>query len=187
MTAATLLDGLPAYGPLAIGFPDEWGKLGREGIVVRFASGSGEWSGNFRPGLNGLTSVGPHPNGRDVLVIAQGDLWVVDPGQRSAELVLPAIASALPASDPDGWIFNCQGLALARLTAKGVLWHTRRLSWDGFDRLRVAGDDVTGEAWSPLDDQWHPFRVDIRTGRSTGGSFSDSDSEHWERLAHVLR
>jgi hypothetical protein len=77
MTAATILDGLPAYGPLAIGFPEEWGKLGREGIVVRFASDSDEWSGNFRPGLKGLTSVGPHPNGRDVLVIAQDEQAVL--------------------------------------------------------------------------------------------------------------
>jgi hypothetical protein len=34
MTIATLLDGLP----------DEWRELGREGLVIRFASDSAEWS-----------------------------------------------------------------------------------------------------------------------------------------------
>lgn len=178
-----LLLGLAPYGPLATAFPSEWGRPGREGVVVEFDSAAGLWVANFRPGLGGLKVVFPHPNGRDAVVIASGDRWVVNPRQRSAELLLPAIDSLLEVQEPNGWILSRQGLALARLGPEGLLWHTRRLSWDGFDQLRIEGDEVLGLAWSPFDDQWRAFRVDLRTGRSSGGTYSESDSERWEQIS----
>jgi hypothetical protein len=125
-----------------------------------------------------------HPNGRDAVVIAEGDLWIVDPMQRSATILSPAVDAALEVRDPDGWIFSRQSVALFRLGPRGVIWHTRRLSWDGFDQLRIGDAEVTGLAWSGGDDAWHPFRVNVATGRSYGGSsFSELDDEGWERLA----
>ena len=97
--------------------------------------------------------------------------------------LLPAIEAAFQVRDPHGWIFSRQGIALARFGPDGIVWHTRRLSWDGFDQLRIVHGEVTGVAWSPLDDEWQPFRVDLSTGRSTGGSYLDEDTEGWERLA----
>ena len=84
---------------------------------------------------------------------------------------------------PPGWLLDRQGLAIARLGPQGLLWHTRRLSWDGFTEFRVVGNKLHGLAWSPGKDCWHPFSVDLRTGRSEGGSYSRSDAEGWERLA----
>lgn len=86
-----LISGLPAYGPLPTNFPGEWGRLGREGIVVEFKT------------------------------------------------------------------------------------------WDGFDERNIAQSEIKGLAWSPVDDQWHPFRVDLSTGKSTGGSYFTEDAEGWER------
>jgi len=89
----------------------------------------------------------------------------------------------LEAQNPEGWVFSRQGTALARLESNGLMWHTRRLSWDGFDQLHIVGDELRGLAWSPIDDTWRPFRVELRTGKSTGGSYFDSDVEGWETLA----
>ena len=176
----TLLPGLPAYGPMPTAFPVEWGRLGREGKVVEFKTDVGTWVGNFKPGLGGINLAGMHPNGRDAVIIAAGDLWVVNPDTRVGQLLLPAIDAAMEVQEPTGWIFSWQGLALVRLGSLGIVWHTRRLSWDGFDQLRVDQGEVKGLAWSP-DDQWHPFCVDLGTGRSTGGSFGSEDSEGWEK------
>ena len=179
------LPGLPPYGPLATAFPPEWGCLGREGIVVEFDSAAGSWVANFRPGLGGLNLVSPHPNGHDAVVIASGDQWVVNPERHSANLLLPAINTALEVHDTNGWVLSRQGIALARLGPEGLIWHTRRLSWDGFDQLSIVGDEITGLAWSPLGDQWLGFRVDLRIGRSSGGAYSQIDSEQWERLSDI--
>lgn len=138
---------------------------------------------NFQPGLGGLDLVCVHPNGRDVVVIASGDLWMVNPELRSAEKLLPAVDLALEVFNPFGWVLSTLEIALARLGPEGLLWHTRRLSWDGFAELRIVGEELMGLAWSAIDDEWRPFHVDLRTGRSSGGIYFDQDVEGWEKLA----
>ncbi|WP_457352131.1 hypothetical protein [Roseateles sp. P5_D6] len=150
---------------------------------MEFVTESGPWVANFRPGLAGIHMADVHPNGRDALVIASGDLWVVNPVRKTAEYVLPVIDSAFEVQNPGGWVFTRQGIALVRLGPDGIRWHTKRLSWDGFDRLRIDSERVSGFAWS-LDSEWVPFEVELATGRSTGGSFSDDDAEGWEQLAN---
>ena len=182
-TSVRILAGLPPYGQMATPIPEDWGRLGGEGLVVEFDLGSESWVANFQRGLEGIDLAVPHPRGHGTVVVSSGDLWEVDTVTRSAKCLLPAIDLALEVQSPEGWIFSRQGIALARLGANGIEWHTRRLSWDGFDNVRIEGDHVVGDAWSPLDDSWHPFRVDLVTGESKGGSFSDTDEEGWETLS----
>jgi hypothetical protein len=177
----TLLPGLPATGPMATPFASDWGRLGREGTVVEFETDRSTWVGNFEPGLWGLTAV--HPHGDRAIVLARGDVWIVDPEQRSGECVLPVVDDLLEVDDPKGWIFSRQGLALARIGPAGLVWHTRRISWDGLADLRVVGGKVIGTAYSHIDDGWHPFSVDLRTGRASGGSYLEDDGWGWERIA----
>ena len=133
--AATILAGLPPYGPMPAAFPSEWGLRGREGTVVEFKSTTGDWVGNFEPGLGGLQFAGIHPNRVDAIVIAAGDLWVVNCEGRTAQRLLPALNALFAVENPEGWIFSRQDIALARFSLEGVIWHTRRISWDGFDKL----------------------------------------------------
>ncbi|TWT74503.1 hypothetical protein Pla123a_33260 [Posidoniimonas polymericola] len=56
--------------------------------------------------------------------------------------------------------------------ASGLAWKTRRLSWDGFRELRVAGSSLFGEAYTPMGDSWHEFEVDLETGEAVGGSYN---------------
>lgn len=177
-----LLAGLPATGPPATPFPSEWGRLAREGVVVEFSTESGSWVGNFEPGLGGLDTALAHPNGKDVVVIASGDLWVVDPKSREAENLFPTVDGFVEVGSPEGWIFSRGGLALFKLSPAGVVWHTRRLSWDGIEGLEIRDGFAVGKAYSPMDDQWHAFSVDVRTGRAEGGSFWLDAPDAWEQL-----
>jgi hypothetical protein len=181
--AVNVLPGLPPYGALATPFPLEWGKSGREGLVVEFAVDSESWVANFKPGGGGIQLAETLPDGRRAVVVSSGDLWVVDPVARSADLLLPAVDSALPVNAPAGWIFTRQSIAFARLGPQGLLWHTKRLSLDGFDWVRIEDDRLSGVAWTGVDDDWAPFEVELATGRSQGGGFSAEDIEGWERLA----
>lgn len=110
----SLLPGLPPYGVIAKAFPSEWGARGAEGVVVRFKSGEADWVGNFAPGFAGVTFAVLHPNGSDALVAAEGDLWSVNASLQSASRIFSAVVDALEVPGPRGWIFNMQGLALAR-------------------------------------------------------------------------
>lgn len=168
---------------MPMAFPPEWGHLGREGTVVEFTTDEGVWVGNFQPGLGGLQFAGLHPNEVDVVVIAAGDLWVVNTNEKTAFRTLPALEGILEVHNPEGWILSRQGLALARLGPKGLMWHTRRLSWDGFDQLHIVQDELRGLAWSPIDDKWCAFSVELNTGKSTGGSYFPDDVEGWETLS----
>ena len=181
-TSVRILGGLPPYGPMATPIPKEWGLRAGEGLVVEFETGTESWVANFQRGLGGLDLAAPHPRGHGAVVIASGDLWEVDTATRSAELLLPVIDEAIEVGSSEGWVFSLQGIALARFGPTGLAWHTRRLSFDGFDNLRIEGSHVVGVAWSPIDDSWRPFRVELETGKSEGGSFSCDDPEGWESL-----
>jgi hypothetical protein len=175
--------GLPASGPPALAFPQSWGRLCREGKVVRFTDRGGSWTGNFEPGrLGGLDVVHACAGGRHVLVIANGDAWIVDLERRDASCLLPAVDWMLDVPDASGWILSRQGLALARVVDFRLVWHTRRLSWDGFQRLRIDGERIRGSAYTWVDDGWHEFTVDLRTGASTGGCYPCEPGDAWELL-----
>lgn len=179
-----LLAGLPPYGDPAIPFPPEWGRLGREGTVVRLHSNTGQtWIANLQRGIEGITDAFAHPDGRRVVVLSRGDLWLLDPDNRSAESAGVAIEAAWLVSAPSGFVFSRQGFAFLRLAPEGILWHTRRLSWDGFDAVELTSTHIRGKAWNAIDDLWNDFEVDLVTGRSTGGGFDLDDTEGWERLA----
>lgn len=156
---------------MATGFPKEWARLGREGFVVEFARTDGTtWVGNFRPGLGGLDAVRWHPNGEQVLVASAGALWCVDPDSGAAEEIAPAIFNIWELDSGD-LLIEDQGLAFVRLGGSGVVWHTKRISWDGFKNLQLDTKQIAGEAWS-LGDSWLPFSVDLETGRVDGGSYT---------------
>jgi hypothetical protein len=169
------LPGLPPYGPTAIAFPSEWGSRGHEGLVVEFVdTAGGAWVGNFCPGFGGIDDVRAHPNERDVLVISHGALWSVNPETRKADKIAPAVFGVWQLSDPERLVFNNQGLAFVCIGRTGVVWQTRRISWDGFDKLRFEADRLIGRAWSPIGDRWLPFSVDLKTGLVEGGSYSET-------------
>ena len=110
-----ILPGLPASGPFATPIPAEWGYRGQEGLVVEFETNTEKWVANFREGLGGLRLAAVHPNQRDAVVIAAGDLWVVELETRRTQCLLPAIDLGIEVQAPPGWIFSRQGLAFARL------------------------------------------------------------------------
>ena len=120
-----------------------------------------------------------------MVVISNGDAWVVEPAKRCAQAITLAVDGVWEVEAPAGLVLSRQGLAFLRLGPDGLLWHTRRLSWDGFDEINFDGNTLSGLAWSPVDDEWLPFKVDLRSGASSGGSFSDVDTEGWERLQEI--
>ena len=51
----------------------------------------------------------------------------------------------------------------------GVLWRTRRVSWDGIWDLRAENGRLCGKCWDALNDTEESFSIDVRTGDVVGG------------------
>jgi hypothetical protein len=121
-----------------------------------------------------------HPNGSDVIVVADGEAHIVAPRSRElrdrfgddieAVTPLPALRSVL----------------FRRLThfeiiaADNSRWCSERISWDGFRNVDLRGTVIAGEAWTPVDEAWVPFTLDLAT-RQVRNAIYDMD------VARVIR
>lgn len=168
-----ILPGLPATGPL----PEQFAAGGRgthsEGFVVRFLpERSAPWVGNFQGGFGECQGVFAHPDGSHLIVVATGQAYVVDPESRSLLHHFGAdIAAVVEVPELPALVFT-NGLWFEGYGSSGVLWRSDRVSWDGLRSLSRSELTLQGEAYSPLDDAWHPFSLNLLSGRIEGGSYN---------------
>jgi hypothetical protein len=172
MSGWEILAGLPPYGPEAIAFSSTGQCKHREGFVVRFRpENAEEWVGNFQPGLYGLADVLGHPNGKYVIVIAGGQGYIVSPVDRKCLETFGSQIEYVKSAPRQHLVLFVSLTGVAAIGIDGLTWRSRRISWDGFRNLSVTETQLVGEAYSPLDDVWHDFEVDLSNGNVTGGSF----------------
>jgi hypothetical protein len=138
--------------------------------------------GNFAAGLGGYSGVHLHPNNTDVLVFSSGSGYVVDIHRRELKEELPGeIASVWEVDGPSGIVCDRQGLAFFRIGPSGLIWHTCRISLDGFSDVVVGPNRIEGLAYD-LDDSWHPFSVDLACGSANGSRLPKELDQDWEKL-----
>jgi hypothetical protein len=169
------LDSLPPYGPLPVPFTATGQGTHREGFVVRLVPDDGPpWVGNFQGGWGPLTRALRHPNGRSLVVIAAGQAYVIDAHTKAMEDEFGAdLHSIIEIQEPPSLVFV--GLTDLKVLQAAGRWNTRRLSWDGFDKVRAEGSRIVGEAWEPGDEVYFPFTVDLNTRAVTGGSYPSGE------------
>lgn len=175
MSRFEILDGLPPYGAAALPFPEDGRGAFREGLVVQFHQGDGAaWVGNFQRGFSqGSDYVIDHPDGHQVIVIAGGAGYIVDPdSQRQTHSFGAGINFAQQVPSLNLVVIG-DGIRLAAFCAGGVGWDSDRISWDGMRGIAITGSVLRGEAWSPISDAWHPFEVDLLTGKSRGAVYPE--------------
>ena len=173
MATFEVLHGLPPYGDWPEGFTATGQGRHREGYVVRFnPDGPASWVGNFQPGRSSFEEVLLHPNGRELVVIAGGQGYMVDPNHwAKREYFGGQIEVALQVPELSSVVFG-NGLWFDSLGPDGWQWRSVRISWDGMQELRRDGLRLLGQAWNPLEDHWLPFELDLRSGQFTGGSYN---------------
>lgn len=170
-----ILPGLPGEGPTPVQFSAPGKGTHSEGFVVEFSLADGEtWVGNFQGGFGAYQGVLAHPNGVHVVVVASGQAYVVDPDSRtSVEEFGVNLTDVSEVPELDLLVFT-NGLWFEAFGSQGHAWKSRRISWDGVRELKRSGLTLEGEAYSPLDDGWHSFVLDLRSGDVSGGSFDES-------------
>jgi hypothetical protein len=167
-----VLPGLPPYGPMAISFTIHGAREHREGLVVRFhPRRSQPWVGNFLGGDTPYTVVLDHPNETDVIVVAQGETWIVYPDNPAVRnRIAWDTAEVIPLPSLGSVIF--QGLTdFTAIKADNSGWRSPRISWDGFRNIEVREAELLGEAYTPIGDVWVPFKLDLLTGHCPDGIY----------------
>jgi hypothetical protein len=169
-----ILPSLPAYGPMHISITHNGFPFYSEGFVVRFYKDDGsDWVANFQPGWGTLDRVIEFNNSSNLLVIAFGTCYLMDPND-----ITPIEDFGLQYSK----IFNASKgrLILQDVTdftiiePDGTYWNTPRISWDGLKDVKVEDNVVSGLAFTPVDTpEWVEFSYDIDTKILTGGSYKN--------------
>jgi hypothetical protein len=177
-----ILKYLPPYGPLPEQFTNG-PRMYREGFTVEFYPENGEkWVGNFQLGLGGISQGGygvndvfKHPNGRNLIVVAGGQAYIVDPETRELmDTFGGQIEYVAEVTELQEIVFG-NGLELKAIGTEGLRWKTPRLSWDGMRSVIRVGTKLSGESYNPLSDSWAPFSVDLINGNTEGGSYFEDD------------
>ena len=113
------------------------------------------------------------PRGDDLLAVAGGYAYLVDTLQPERCLHLPLRpVTQILAAPVEGLLLLAGFHHVAAIGAAGLLWESKRLSWEGVQLGEVADGKLHGSGWNMRTDRDVPFAIDLRTGEHTGGGFT---------------
>lgn len=167
-----ILKGLPPYGNPPITFSASGSQAFTEGLVVKFKNGETQWVGNFIGLYNGPTGVMLHPNGKNVIVVANGEGYIVDvDGKRVIENLSMVIYKIFDCEE-ENLILISDDSYLMCLGEKGALWTSEYLSPAGIEEVRIELNEsgkkvVKGLCYCPTvdSDDWFDFELDFSSGK----------------------
>ena len=146
----------------------------REGLVVRFYPKASEsWVGNFF-GDRGIAcnAVLDHPNGTDVIVVSGGEASVIDLENRSVRDSLGWSIEEVISVPSLGSVSTSPDSPTSQPSEQTILdGAARKISWDGFRNVDVRDTELFGEAYTPVQNAWVPFKLDLLTGHCGDGIY----------------
>jgi hypothetical protein len=144
---------------------------------VRFYRSDGtDWVANFRPGWTSLTRVVEFNSTSNLLVIASGTGYLVNPNDTKPISVFGVGYSQIFQTSNNRTVLQDQ-TNLTIIESDGTYWNTERISWDGLAEIRVESNVVSGLAYNPTHraDEWVRFTYDLDTKTLIGGSYPRLD------------
>ena len=83
---------------------------------------------------------------------------------RPVTRIVPAVA--------EGLLLLAGFHTVAAIGSEGLLWESKKLSWEGVQPGEVRDGKLHGTGWDMMSDRDLPFTIDLRTGTHTGGGFA---------------
>lgn len=164
--------GLPAYGPSPLQFSATDQGKHSEGLVVAFKTATkGAWTGNFQRGPARCDTVIQHPDGRNLIIVAGGEAYVVDPVAKRLVAIFGGLIEFCAELPELKSVVFADGLAVTILYGNGIWESTAQISWDGMRAITIDGNCLKGEAADPMTGDWVPFEVDLLEMTHSGGSY----------------
>ncbi len=145
---------------------------GTNGCILEVVTGNGNvWTGKFERGPEGISGFYATPARNTVLIVIEGQgYWVPTQEPATYEVVATIpIRQVIRVPERD-IVLLVDFLRMEAYGPEGLLWQTKRLSWDGLQITEVNSTTIRGLAWdSPADSQVE-FSVDTSKGIVKGGS-----------------
>ncbi len=172
-----ILKSLPAYGPMYVPIAEDGRPFYYEGFPVRFYKSDGSsWVANFNPGWTKVNAVYDFPQFNRMIVIAGGTVYIMNPDEEKPRMIFNGGICEVLEADNGYLVCDYSGIEILIFDVHtGWLWCSPRISWDGFDRLQLDGDMLTGFSYDigcREEDMWIPFTLNIETKELSGGSYS---------------
>lgn len=174
-----ILSSLPTYGPMYVPVTDNGEPFYSEGFPVRFYKTDGtEWVANFQPGWTDLKQIIEFDRTQNLLVIACGTCYLMNPNDTKPIQVFGVGYSDIFSASNDRLVLQDQ-TDLTIIEPDGSHWHTERISWDGLKEITIENSIITGLSFDPMHDadEWVHFSYDIDTKVLTGGSYHRYDNK----------
>jgi hypothetical protein len=168
-----ILGSLPTYGPLPISVTENNESYFSEGLPVRFfKSDNTNWVAYFKPGWTGYNDVFEFENQSNLIVIAGGTLYIMNP-ENEKPIKVFGVGFERSFKNNFGQIVLQNQVDLTIIEKDGSYWTTERISYDGIKNLKVDDNIVRGFSFTPTsaDDEWNKFILDLNTREIKGGSF----------------
>jgi hypothetical protein len=178
MARFRILPGLLGTGPPHIPFPPKGKAEYSECFVVQFFPNTRPaWIGNFASGwsASSLTGVYDCFEGPRALVISGGSVWDVDPENPASSKEIDTWTKSVIEVPEHKRLVLVNLISFLGVGPEGLAWKSRRISLDGFRALSVADQFLAGESWTPIDEKWVPFRLNVLTGEHEGGAYTLGD------------
>jgi len=157
-----------------------------EGYVVRFYKSDGtSWVANFKSGWTNFSGIYDFPEFKRTVVFAFGQCYIMaDDEQTPVKAFGVGFTNVYKAHDkiliaPDQTDFTVIEIG------SDNIWHSERISWDGFAELKFDGDFITGLAFEPTSDdgEWKSFSFNYRTKEIIGGTYQyQNNNKPWWKI-----
>jgi hypothetical protein len=174
-----ILTSLPTYGQMYIPVTESGEPYYSEGFPVRFYKTDGtEWVANFQPGWTDFREVIEFENSSNLLVIARGTCYLMNPDSTKPISVFGVGVSNIFKANNGRLVLQNQ-TDLTIIEPNETYWDTERISWDGLAELQVEKNIVIGLSYDHMHDadEWVPFTYCLDTRTLTGGSYHRYDNK----------
>ena len=164
-----VLSELPANNSRVVYFPNEGTGVGRDGIMVKFVPPDGDsWIGIFAFGdmlPSGDCKVCPGPGKNNLTIIAKGETYIASPRDPALFQMMKAcpVIGAISIPIRNLMIFY-DFTEIFAYGKNGLVWETKRISWDGIKINEVTSNEIIGQSWDAPNEEHVEFRVDLTNG-----------------------
>ena len=174
-----ILDSLPTYGPMYVPVSESGDPFYSEGVVVRFFRNDGtDWVANFQSGWTDLKEVIELNKSKDLLIIANGTCYLMNPeNETPVDVFGVSFSNIFKVKNGELVLQNQTDLTIIK--QNGTHWNTERISWDGLKEIQIEDSVVKGLSYDPMydADEWVEFSYDLDSKTLTGGSYHRYDNE----------